>query len=56
MSIETIPAASTEKEIRLWTPALEVETQALAQLKNIARLPWVFQGSSTARGARLAQG
>ncbi len=30
------------KDIRLWTPELEVEPQALAQLDNIAALPWVF--------------
>lgn len=42
MSIDTIPATDTSREIRLWTPAAEVEPQALAQLRNIASLPWVF--------------
>ena len=29
-------------DIKLWTPVADVEEQALAQLKNIAALPWVF--------------
>lgn len=29
--------------IKLWTPIHEVESQALDQLKNIAKLPWVFK-------------
>lgn len=28
--------------IRLWTDAATVEPAALAQLKNVASLPWVF--------------
>jgi len=28
--------------IKLWTPVHDVESHALAQLKNIAALPWVF--------------
>ena len=29
-------------DIKLWTPVVDVEEQALTQLKNIAALPWVF--------------
>lgn len=29
-------------DIKLWTPIHEVESSALDQLKNIARLPWAF--------------
>lgn len=29
--------------IHLWTPITEVESSALDQLKNIAKLPWVFR-------------
>src|SRR4051812_2594274 len=42
MSIDTIPATADSREIRLWAPRSEVEAQALAQLGNISRLPWVF--------------
>ena len=30
-------------KIKMWTPIHEVESQALDQLKNIAKLPWVFK-------------
>jgi tRNA-splicing ligase RtcB len=30
------------KPVHLWSPIAEVEPQALAQLENAARLPWVF--------------
>ncbi len=29
-------------DVRLWTPVDQVEASALAQLKNIAKLPWAF--------------
>lgn len=29
--------------VKLWTPVEEVESSALSQLKNIAKLPWVFK-------------
>lgn len=41
MSISTIKTAN--KEIRLWTPADEVEAEAITQLKNVASLPWIFK-------------
>ena len=37
-SIQTEPVP-----IKLWTPVEEVESGALNQLRNIARLPWVFR-------------
>lgn len=40
MSIATLQGATVP--IKLWTPLHDVEAQALAQLKNIAALPWVF--------------
>ena len=30
-------------KIKLWTPVHEVESTALDQLKNMAKLPWVFK-------------
>ncbi|MBI3131424.1 MAG: RtcB family protein [Acidobacteria bacterium] len=41
MSLATLQGAVAP--IKLWTPVHEVEDQALAQLKNIAALPWVFK-------------
>ena len=40
MSIDVLTGAG--KPIHLWAPLAEVEPQALAQLENVARLPWVF--------------
>lgn len=40
MSISEI--TSTPVPIKLWTPLHEVESSALDQLKNVAKLPWVF--------------
>ena len=40
MSIATIKGKTVD--VKLWTPAHEVESVALDQLKNIAALPWVF--------------
>lgn len=40
MSINIHP--TTGKSVHLWAPLAEVEAQALAQLENAARLPWVF--------------
>lgn len=41
MSIDKLQGEKVE--VRLWTPIVEVEYQALTQLKNIAALPWVFK-------------
>lgn len=40
MSINIHPTAG--KPVHLWAPIAEVEPQALGQLENVARLPWVF--------------
>ncbi len=34
---------STPVPIKLWTPLHEVESEALDQLKNVARLPWIYK-------------
>lgn len=41
MSLATVKGKNVD--IKLWTPAHEVESQALDQLRNIASLPWVFK-------------
>src|SRR4051812_48653230 len=40
---ELVPNGAHRVPIKLWTPIHEVESQALAQLKNIASLPWVYK-------------
>ena len=40
MSISTLK--SSNKDVHLWTPVHEVESEALTQLRNVASLPWVF--------------
>ncbi|SHF37639.1 tRNA-splicing ligase RtcB [Streptoalloteichus hindustanus] len=41
MAIETVPGEHVD--IRLWTRAGDVESQAMQQLRNIAALPWVVK-------------
>jgi tRNA-splicing ligase RtcB len=43
-------------EVRLWAPIGEVESQALDQLKNIARLPWVFHHVAAMPDVHLGKG
>src|SRR6516162_9516756 len=42
--------------IKLWTPANEVETAALNQLKNIAELPWCFHHVAAMPDVHLGKG
>lgn len=39
---DVVPSEGSRKEMRFWAPLAEVEPQALAQVSNIAALPWVF--------------
>jgi tRNA-splicing ligase RtcB len=42
--------------IKMWAPLEEVESQALAQLKNIAALPWCFSHVAVMPDAHLGKG
>ena len=42
MSISALRTGEGNAEVRLWTELASVESSALDQLRNIARLPWVF--------------
>lgn len=56
MSIAVLKSTEDRKEIRLWAPIHEVESQALDQLKNIASLPWVFKHIAVMPDVHLGKG
>ncbi len=43
-------------DVRIWAPLQEVESQALAQLRNIASLPWVFHHVAAMADCHLGKG
>ena len=43
-------------DVRIWAPVHEVESQALAQLRNIASLPWVFHHVAAMADCHLGKG
>lgn len=54
MSLSSIKG--DQVEVRIWAPLEEVEPQALAQLKNIASLPWVFHHVAAMADCHLGKG
>lgn len=42
MAISILDGTAQRKPVHLWAPKKEVEPEALAQLQNVASLPWVF--------------
>lgn len=56
MAIYTLTGKDGRKDIQLWAPIHEVESQALDQLKNIAALPWVFHHVAVMPDVHLGKG
>jgi tRNA-splicing ligase RtcB len=56
MPIEVLHGRGKRADIQLWSPAAEVERDALHQLENIAALPWVFHHVAVMPDVHLGKG
>ena len=54
MSIATLQSAHVP--VKLWAPLDEVEPQALAQLRNLASLPWCWSHVAAMPDVHLGKG
>jgi len=54
MSLSRIKGGKVD--VRIWAPLADVEPQALAQLRNIASLPWVFSHVAAMPDCHLGKG